>query len=211
MTNEKISNFLFEIAKMLEVSGESRFRIVAYEQAAKAIEDTAEDLVDIYEEQGLEGLQKIKGIGKSIAVKIAELIKTGQSKYYKKLLKKVPKAELILIKIPGIGSKTAQKIYKKFKVKSVSDLEKIAKGGKIRNLSGFDEISEKNILENIKRLKKREKRLLISFVWPIAEECLIALKKCKAVDNCQAVGSLRRMKETIGDIDLLATSKNQIW
>lgn len=207
MTNSEIADFLYELAKMLEIVGETRFRIVAYEQAAHIIENLPEELVDIYKNKAVTSLTDIKGIGQSIAEKIAEIITTGKSKYYQELSKKVPPAELNLIKIPGIGPKTAQKLYTQFKIKNIKDLEKIALKGKIRKLSGFDTTAEENILANIKRLKKREKRLLISFAEPIAEECLAVLKKCCFVEKCEMVGSLRRMKETIGDIDLVASSE----
>ncbi len=207
MTNSEIANFLYELAEMLEIVGETRFRIVAYEQAAHIIENLPEELVDIYKDKGITGLTGIKGIGQSIAEKIAEIITRGKSKYYQELSKKVPPAELNLIKIPGIGPKTAKKLYSKFKIKNIKDLEKLALKGKIRKLSGFDITTEKNILINIKRLKKREKRLLISFAEPIAENCLAVLKKCSFIEKCEMVGSLRRMKETIGDIDLVASSE----
>ncbi len=206
MTNSEIANFLYELAEMLEIVGGTRFRIVAYEQAAHIIENLPEELADIYKDKGITGLTDKKGIGQSIAEKIAEIITTGKSKYYQELSKKVPPAELNLIKIPGIGPKTAQKLYTQFKIKNIKDLEKIALKGKIRKLSGFDTTTEKNILANIKRLKKREKKLLMSFAEPIAENCLAALKKCRFVEKCEMVGSLRRMKETIGDIDLVASS-----
>jgi DNA polymerase (family 10) len=207
MSNKEIANFLYQIAEMLEIIGDSRFRVVAYEKAAHVIENLGKDVTDIYQAKGLSGLTEISGIGQSIAEKIIEKITLGKSKYYQELAKKVPRQELNLIKIPGIGPKTAQKLYQAFKIKNLTDLEKIARLGKISRLSGFDVITEKNILENIKRLKKREKRLLISFAEPIAEECLNTLKKSLFVNKCDAVGSLRRMKETIGDIDLVVASQ----
>jgi len=206
LTNNKIARILYEIAEMLEILGESRFRIVAYQKAAQIIENLADDVIDIYVQKGEEGLIKIKGIGKSIADKIVELIKTGKINYYQDLIKKVPSSELNLMKIPGIGPKTASKLYHYFKIKNLNELEKLARRGEIRKLPGFNILSEKNILENIRRLKKREKRLLISFAEPIAYECLNSLKKCKYVKKVDIVGSLRRMKETIGDIDLVASS-----
>ena len=206
MTNSEIANIFSEIAEMLEIIGESQFRIIAYEKAARAIEDLGEDLQDIYQREGLSGLTKISGIGQSIAEKIAELLTTGKLKYYQELQKKVPQAELNLMKIPGIGPKTATKLYQTFKIKNIKELEKLAKAGKIRELPGFDITTEENILANIGRFKKKERRLLISFAEPIANQCLAALKKCPFVQKAAFVGSLRRMKETIGDIDLVVAS-----
>jgi len=209
MTNNEIAQFLYEISEMLEIKGESQFRVLAYKNAGRAIEHLASDIEDIYRKEGLEGLEKIEGIGESIAAKLAELIETGKCQYYDDLAKDIPKSELALMRIPGIGPRTAKKLYESLQIKNISDLEEAAKQGRIRTLEGFDLKAEERILRNINRLKKIEKRMLISFARPLAEEMVEYLKKhCPEVEKVDIVGSLRRWKETIGDIDLVASSKH---
>ncbi len=163
MTNNEIAQFLFEIGEMLDIKGENSFKVNAYKKAARSIEHLTYDIEDIYHEKKLTGLFEIEGVGESIALKIAEILDTGKSKYYDDLTKDVPKGELFLTKIPGIGARTAQKLYQKLKIKNLKELEKAAKLGKISSLFGFGPKIQQNILENIKRVKKREKRMLISF------------------------------------------------
>jgi DNA polymerase (family X) len=207
MTNSEIATILYDIAEMLEIKGESQFRIVAYKQAARSVEYLAEDVEDIYKEKGEIGLKEIEGIGKSIAAKIIELLKTNKCQYCQDLLQEIPYGELILTRIPGIGPKTAQKLYKAFKPQNIDDLLKVAQTQKIRKLPGFDQKTEENILININRLKKRKHRFLISFAKPIANEALGLLRECPYVEKCEEGGSLRRMKETIGDIDIVVASR----
>ncbi len=207
MTNNEIAQFLYEIYQMLDIKGESRFRITAYRNAARAVEHLSSDLEDIYKEKGVGGLEQIRGIGQSIALKIAELLETGKCQYYDDLIKDIPKAELALMKVPGVGPKTAKKLYEDLNIQSLIDLEKAARKGLIRKLEGFDVKAEKNILKNISRIKKIEKRMLISFARPLAEEVLFYLKEsCPHIKKADIVGSLRRWRETIGDIDLVAAS-----
>lgn len=208
MTNNQIAQFLYEISEMLEIKGENSFRVNAYQRAGRAIELLADEVEGLYRQGGVPGLEKIPGVGESIALKIAELVDTGKCKYYDDLAKQIPKEELVLMKIPGIGAKTAKKLYQELKIKSLEDLEKAAKEGKIRALPGFEAKTEENILKNITRLKKREKRMLISFAEPIAREIKEYLLFHPSVKKAETVGSLRRMKETIGDIDIVVASSN---
>lgn len=207
MTNKEIAKILKNIAGMLEIKEESRYRVMAYENAARSIKHLADDVEDIYKKGELE---KIEGVGESIAEKIRELIKTGKCKYYEDLKKKVPIEEVELTNVPGVGPKMAQTFYDKLKIKNIAELEKAAKKGKIRKLENFGKKSEENILKGIEQLKKHTKeknRMLLSFAEPIAQEIIKKLKKCPTVKKYDPVGSLRRMKETIGDIDIVVGCK----
>jgi len=211
MINQKIAKILNNISIILEIKGNDRFRIVAYERAADIIGNLTKDLKDIYKKGGIKALKQIPGVGQNIAEKIEEYIKTGKIKAYQKLIKDVPEKILILTEIPGIGAKTAYALYKNLGIDSIPKLGKAAKTGQIRKLPHFKEQSEKNILRGIKQYRIRTKernRMLLTTAGPIAEQVIEYITKNKAVKKCDVVGSLRRMKETIGDIDIIiATSK----
>jgi len=208
MTNKKIAQILNNISKMLEIKEASRFRVMAYERAAKSIKNLGEDVIDIHKRGELE---KIEGVGESIARKISELIKTGKCKYYEELKKKVPLEEINLTNVPGIGPRMAEVFYKKLKINNIAGLEKAAREGKISKLPNFQEKTELNILKGIQQLRKHTKeknRMLLSFAEPIAMGLVESLEnKCDSAEKCNVVGSLRRMKETIGDIDIVVGSE----
>jgi len=205
MTNKEIAKNLFQIAEVLELKNSSdRFRIVAYEKAAQTVENYPTELKDIYEKNGLKGLNDIPGVGASIAEKIAELLKTGRLKYLNEIQKDIPTNELEFLKIPGIGPKMAVKIAKGLKPKNIDDLEKKIKGGSADEL--FKEKTRKNILRGIDISRKLTGRMLITDALPIAEDFTARVKKIRGVKDASFVGSLRRMKETIGDIDIVAAS-----
>jgi DNA polymerase (family 10) len=211
MTNYEIAKILSNISTILEIKGEDKFRIIAYERAADVIANLTKDIEDIYKEGGVKALEEVPGVGQSIALKIEELIKTGKLKYYQQLTKDFPEKMLVLTQVPGIGPKSAFVLYKKLKIDSLASLEKAAKAGKISKLPHFKEQTEKNILRGIEQYRARTKernRMVLTAAGPIAEEVVAYLKKSKEVKKCDAVGSLRRMKETIGDIDvIIATDK----
>jgi DNA polymerase (family 10) len=211
MTNLEIAKILSNISTILEIKGESKFRVIAYERAADIIANLTKDIEDIYKEGGIKALEEVPGVGVSIAEKIEELLKTGKSKYYQDLTKDFPAKMLVLTEVPGIGPKTASILYKKLHIDSVAKLEQAAKAGKIHKLPHFKEQAEKNILRGIKQFKIRTKerdRMVLTTAGPIADSILFYLKKNKAIKRCDVVGSLRRRKETIGDIDIIiATAK----
>lgn len=208
MTNSEIAKVLEEIAKILELKGEDRFRVTAYERAAQSVSSFGEDLKDLYEREGLKGLEEIEGAGESIGEKIEELIHTGKLKYYEDLKKTVPSSEVEFLEIPGIGPKTAIKLAKELKAKDIKELKKSLESEKGKRL--FKEKSRENILRGIKILKGFEGRLLLSEALPVAEKYHQTIKAMPEVEKCDIVGSLRRMKETIGDIDIVAAAKDSI-
>mgnify|MGYP000880175488 FL=1 len=207
MENKEIAKILSEISVYLEMEGEM-FKPRVYEKAALAIELLDKPLKDIYKTQGLKGIKNIEGVGLSIAEKIEELLKTGELKYYKQLKKKYPIDLENLLRIEGLGPKLIKKLYEKLKIKNIADLEKAAQEGKIRKIEGFGEKTEQNILKSIEFLKQSGNRFILGFVWPEIENIISQLSHLKEVKKIIAAGSIRRMKETIGDLDILIISNN---
>ncbi len=207
MKNQEIAKIFYEIANYLEMEGVA-FKPYAYKRVANALGALEENVEDIYKQGGLKGLEKIPGVGKNIALKIEEYLKTGKIKYYEKLKKETPFSLEEIIAVEGMGPKQARILYQKLKIKNLKDLEKAANAHKIASLFGFGEKTEKNILEGIAFLKKSKGRFLLGKILPVAKEILENLKRLKEVKKINLAGSVRRMKETIGDIDILAVSKN---
>ena len=195
------------MAELLELGEENPFRIRAYQKAANNIGSLSENLESIYKSGGLAALENVPGIGKGIAEHIEELIKTGKLRAHDELLKKFPKSLLELIAVPGIGPKTAILLHKKLKIDSIEKLEKAAKEGRLGKLPGIREKKIQNILAGIAMKKRNIGRFSIGDALPYAEAIVDSLKKLKDIDKIVPCGSLRRAKETIGDIDILVTSK----
>jgi DNA polymerase (family 10) len=206
MKNQEIAKIFYAIADMLEVKGVP-WKPIAYRKAARSIESMSEDIEKFYKEKGIEGLEKIPGVGKDIAQRIVEYLKTGKIEKYEKLKKSLPVNVEELMSIEGIGPKTIKLLYKKLKVKNLKDLEKAARAGKLRNLPRFGEKSEENILKSIEFAKKSGERKPLGYGLEIAEEIVSKLKKLKEINKIQICGSTARKKETIGDIDILITTK----
>lgn len=205
MTNKEIGKILYQIAKILELEdGKDRFRIVAYERAAQTIENYPDEMAEVYKKGGLDALNEVPGVGQSIADKIEELLKTGYLKYLEKIKKEVPTSEVEFLQIPGIGPKTAIKIAKELRAKDINDLKNKVEKGEANKI--FEEKTRANILRGIDILGKLSGRMLITDALPIAENFVHQMKQVAGVKKADYVGSLRRMKETIGDIDLVAAT-----
>jgi len=207
MENTEFAKIFWEIAEFLELKGENPFKIRAYQKAARNIEALSENLEEVYKKGGIPALEAIPGIGERIAGKIEQIIKTGKLDLHQKLLKEFPKGFIELMETPGLGPKTAMLLYKKLKIDSVEKLEAAAKAGKLRDLPGMGAKKEENILKGIELKKKVKGRFLLSEALTYAEAIVASLKKLKEVEQIMPAGSLRRAKETIGDIDILVTSK----
>ena len=207
MKNKELAKIFYAIADYLKMEGVA-FKPTAYKRAALAIENLEEDIEKIYKKGGLKELEKIPGVGKSIALKIVEYLKTGKIERYEKFKKKAPIDLEEIVSIEGMGPKKAKVLYQKLGIKNLKDLERAAKRHQIAPLFGFGEKTEKSILEGIEFLKKSKKRFLLGYIMPIAENILERLKNLREVKQVSLAGSIRRMKETIGDIDILAVSAN---
>ncbi len=208
MANQEIAQIFYQIAEFLEMkeSTESAFEARAYAKAARMIETSEEDLREIYQTQGIEGLKQISGVGQGLAEKIEEYLRTGQIKKYQRLKKESPVDLEKLTKVEGLGPRRIKILYQKLGVKNLKDLGKAARAGKISQLEGFGEQSEKNILQGIEFVKSSQGRFLLGRALPLAKEMLRDLAGLPEVSKISLAGSVRRMEETIGDLDILAVS-----
>ncbi len=212
MINSKLAELLDVIADMLELEGEkySRFEVLAYRKAAVTIGGLQEDAEEIYKKGGTDALMELPGIGKSMAAHIEEYIKTGKIAKYEKLKKKYPLDIANLTKIQGMGAKKAFKLYKALGVKDVQGLKKALAQHRIRDLEGFGEQSETQIQKGIDFLESGGGRMLLGTALPEAEAIRDKLLKSGLVEKAIIGGSTRRMRETVGDLDiLLISSKGQ--
>src|SRR5580658_4480334 len=204
MDKSKVAEILVEIGMLLELKGENPFKTRAYGNAARAIENLAEPLEKLVAE---DKLMEVKGIGEAISKKIKELVETGKLRYYEELKASIPAGLSEMLEIPGVGPKKVKTLYEKLGVESVAQLEAACKSGKVAALDGFGEKTAQNILEGIERRRTYASRHLLSDALLAAEPLLESLRQHPAVVRCSAAGSLRRSKEVIGDVDLLASSK----
>ncbi len=207
MKNKEIAQIFYEIADFLEMEG-VQFKPSAYRKAAITLGNLEKDVQDYYKEGGREALEKIPGVGKSIAEKIEEYLKTGKIKYYQDLKKKTPVKMEELTAVEGLGPRRVKVLYQKLGIRNLKDLEKAAKAHRIAPLFGFDEKTEKNILEGIAFLKRSKGRFLLGEILPAVKEIEENLKTLKEINQISVAGSVRRRKETIGDVDFLVTTKN---
>ena len=204
MKNRLIAEIFRDIAQILEIKGENHFRIRAYERAGQSIDSFPDDIELLAKE---DKLKDIPGIGKDLEEKMREIISTGRLKYLDELKKEIPEGLLQMLDVPGIGPKTAKVLYEKLDIQDIVMLERMAHAGKIRELPGMGEKTEENILAGIDIVKKGRERLDLKTAMDIAEGFVSELEKIKEVKKADAAGSLRRMKETVRDIDILVSSK----
>jgi len=209
MINNQIAKIFKLMAMYLEAQG-VEFKPRAYQKAAQSLETLEKDVKEIFEKSGLKALAEIPSIGKSLALKIEEYLKTGQIAEYEKLKKELPVDMENLVKIEGLGPKTIFALYDKLKIKNVPELEKALKEHQIRNLEGFGEKSEENLKLALEFFKKSADRFLLGYIYSDALKLKNILAKVKGVSKIEIAGSIRRFKETIGDIDILAVTKNPL-
>lgn len=205
MKNLELSQIFYQMSEFLEMK-EDGFRARAYSKVARVLESMEKDVEEIYRAGGSRALEEIPGVGKGIAEKIEEYLKTRKIKYYQKLKKESPVDVEALSRIEGIGPKKIKFLYQKLSVKNLKDLEKAAKAGKIAKLDGFGAKSEKNILQAIAFAKASKGRFLLGKILPMVRGIISQLKELEEVGKVSAAGSIRRMKETVGDVDILVTS-----
>ncbi len=201
--NREVAAVLYEMAELLELQAENRFKIIAYSKAARAIESLQEDIVKVCQEGRLEA---IPGVGKAIAAKVEEYLQTGQIQAHQELLAKTPPGLAQLLQISGLGPKTIAMLHEKLGVSSLDDLEAAAREHRIRRLPRMGPTREGNILRAIERYKKRSTRILYSAAEPAVQQIMSYLQGLEGIEHITAAGSFRRAKETVGDIDILATA-----
>ena len=203
MKNQLVADVLYQVADLLDIKGEIFFKTRAYRMAAQKIETLNEDIETVVKENRL---REIPGVGEALAKKIKELVETGRLEYFEKLKKEIPPELLKMLDISGLGPKKIAAVYNKLGIKTIEELRKAAEEGKLRNLEGFGEITEKNILRGIRLMDKTSGRVLLNVAYHHGNKYIEYLKKHKKIKRLSLAGSLRRMKETIGDIDILASS-----
>src|ERR1700739_607279 len=204
MDNKSIARILRETTELLEIDGAIIGRYRSYEKAAELISGMHESIEELAKDP--DKLEELPGIGERMVEHLQEIVKTGDYSLRKKLLKKYPESILDLLDLQSLGPKKVAFLWSNFKAGTVADVEKLAREGKLRDLPGFGEKSEQNILKALEVFKKSTGRFLIS----TAEDAAVAIsahieKAGKAVESVTPAGSLRRGKETVGDLDLLVT------
>ena len=204
MKNKELASIFNRIADALEIKGEVGFKVIAYRKASRILEDLTEDIEMIAKDKRL---QEIPGIGSGIAAKIEEYLKTGQMKKYKEALSGIPEALLELLEIQNVGAKTISLAHKELKVRNLGDLKKVIQDGSLAKLYGMGEKKVDNIRKGIEAYEKAQERISIYEATNIAEEVIEYLRGAPQIGRISAAGSLRRMKETVGDIDILASGK----
>lgn len=210
MQNKEVSDLLDEIADMLGIdeTKTSRFEVRAYRNAALTIGAMQEPIEELYRKGGLAALMELPGIGKGIAGNIEEFVRTGRMRKYVELKKRYPINFKELTSLEGMGPKTAAELYKRLRVKDISGLKEAIAKHRIMKLQGFGERSEQQFGESLKLLESSKGRILLGDALPEAESIIKRLLVGKSVEKAEVAGSTRRMRETVGDLDILAISKD---
>jgi DNA polymerase (family 10) len=204
MENREVARILRQTAHLLEIDGASIGRYRSYEKAAEMLDNLSDRVEDLAADT--KKLTDLPGIGEGLAEHIREILKTGDYSLRQKLLKKYPETILNLLELQSLGPKKVALLWKKFKAATVEDVAKLAREGKLRDLAGFGEKSEQNILRAAETFKKISGRFLIHRADEAAQALVAHIEKLgKRIESVEPAGSLRRRKETIGDLDLLLT------
>ncbi len=205
MNNRQLADTLTLIANLLEIKGEIIYKTLAYRKAAESLLNLGREAAEYWKEGKLED---IPGVGKAIAEKIDELLRTGKLEFLENLKKEVPEELASWLAVPSLGPKKVAMIWKTLGITALSDLETAAKEGKLRSLPGMGAKSESAILEGIASLSRRSGRIPLGRAYPLAQEIIRTLKGVKGVVAAEPAGSLRRMRSTIGDLDILVAAED---
>jgi DNA polymerase (family 10) len=204
-TNNQLAQIFRTIGDLLEIKGEVIYKILAYRRAADSLETLAEDVNTVWREGRL---TEVPGVGKAIAEKIDELLSTGKLEFYEKLKGEVPPGLVEELEVPDLGPKKVALFWKQLNITTLAELEAAAREGRLRDLPGMGEKSEAKIIAGIEALKRRSDRIPLGRAWPYAEGLLNWLRELPGVSAAEAGGSLRRMRATVGDLDLLVASSD---
>lgn len=205
MKNQLVADILYQIADLLDLKGEIFFKTRAYRQAAQTIEVLDEDIEIVSRENRL---REIPGVGEALAKKIKEIVETGHLEYFKRLKKEIPEGLLAMLNISGMGPRKVSALYQNLGIKTIEELRQACLDGKLRDLEGFGETTEQNILRGIQLMDKTSGRALLNVAYEDGENYINYLKKYDKIKRLSIAGSLRRWKETIGDLDILVSSDN---
>ena len=213
MTNSEIAELLHIISAAYDIKDKekNKFKVIAYDRASVAVEHLSSEAKDLWDEGKLE---EVAGIGPSIAKHLDEIFRIGKSSHFEKVLKGLPLGMFELMKVSGVGAKTAYKLSKKLNIigekDALSKLEKAVKDGKVENIEGFGEQSQESIEKAISEVKTRKKRFLLPFATELARDVILWLEKDENVVRVDPLGSLRRKTSTVGDIDIACASKDAV-
>jgi DNA polymerase (family 10) len=205
MKNKEIAALFSRIADALEIKGEVGFKVLAYRKAARILQDLSEDIETVAQEKRL---LDIPGIGSGISSKIEEYLQTGGMKKYKEALSGLPETLLDLLEIQNMGAKTVHLAYEKLGVKNLEDLKRVIADSSLASLYGMGEKKVENIKKGIEILEKAQERISLYEALTVAEEVIDYLHGAPGLGRISTAGSLRRMRETVGDIDILASGKD---
>lgn len=205
MKNDEIAEIFDRLGDILEFKGEMVFKVASYRKAARTLRDTAEDIAVIVAEKRL---SELSGIGKGMAEKIEEYLKTGKIKKYEDEIKGYSPEFLRMLQIPGLGPKSLAVIHSNLKVTNIDELDAACRDGRVSELPGMGAKKAENIRKGIEFLRQASKRIPLGVALPVAERIVLAVKAFDSVERAEMAGSLRRMRETIGDIDILASSSD---
>ena len=207
MNNAEIAEVFEDIAGLLEIKGEPMYTVIAYQRAARTIAHLPEELEQMVREE--RDLTEIPGIGKALTKKITELVETGGLEYFDKLSAEFPDGILEVMRIPGVGPKTASRLIKELEISSVDELEVAIEAGRLETMPRMGKKTAENILRNLQFARRKDDRMPIARALPAAERVISALReRCPSISHLVAAGSLRRFEETIGDIDLVCTASD---
>jgi DNA polymerase (family 10) len=205
MDNRQIADTFDLIADLLEIRGEVIYKVLAYRRAAESLRELGQDISHIH---GKGELQDIPGVGEAISEKIQELLETGTLIFLEELKAEVPPSLLELLEVSGLGPKRVGQFWRELEITTLDELQTAAASHKLRTLDGIGPKTEENILAGVASLKKRSSRTRLGDALPFAEKVLNRLRALPQVTAADAGGSLRRMRETVGDLDLLAASED---
>jgi DNA polymerase (family 10) len=205
MNNRQLADTFTLVADLLEIKGEIIYKTLAYRKAADSLTSLGRDASEYWKEGKL---QDIPGVGKAIAEKIDELLSTGKLGFLEKLEAEIPPGLAGWLQVPGLGPKKVALIWKEMGITKLSELERAAKEGKLRDLPGMGAKSETQIIEGIASLARRSGRLPLGRAWPLAQEIITKLRQVEGVTAVEPAGSLRRMRPTVGDLDILVAAKD---
>lgn len=207
MHNTDVARVFDELADLLEIQGANPFRVRAYRNAARMIGDLAEPLAEIAADPD-RSLQDLPGIGKDLAEKIETILHTGRLPQLEELRRQIPPGVLEMLRLPGLGPKKAAALFHELSITSLDQLKAAAEQGQIAQLKGFGKKTEQAILENIGQAAEAKTRVYLAEAKQAADEIVADLLRLDSVTQAEVAGSCRRRKETVGDLDVLATSSN---
>ena len=206
MKKEEVAQILEEIGVLMELKGENPFKTRAYHNAARIIKGLSQDLETLVESGEI---RKIKGIGSGLAEKITELVRTGRLEYYESLRASFPESLLELLRVPGLGPRKIRKLYDELGIQTLDELEAACKAHRLAGLEGFGARTEEKILEGIEFIRKHSDRHLFHVAWQAGQRLYEAVSGHPGVIRAQLAGSLRRRKETVKDIDIVCSARDE--